>query len=55
MTIPKGVLAVKVTSILMLRTSFQLKFIHSTFVADGAQQTFTLSPLTFKHMSYHGT
>ena len=61
----KEVSKIKVTKTLMPRTLFRLLYIYvcvcvcvcvcSTWVADGAHQTLTLSLLTFQHLSHCGT
>jgi hypothetical protein len=45
----------KVTNTPMPETSLCLNCIHGTWVADGAHQTSTQSPLTFKHLFHLGT
>jgi hypothetical protein len=45
----------KVTNTAMPETSLCLSCIHGTWVADGAHQTSTESPLTFKHLFHRGT
>jgi len=60
----KEVSKIKVTNTLMPRTLFRLLYIYyiymcvcvcGTWVAAGAHQTSTLSPLTFQHLPHHGT
>jgi len=45
----------KVANTPMPETSLCLSCMHCAWVADGAHQTSTQSPLTFKHLFHRGT